>query len=88
MQNDLICPKCKKLLYFNLDEWGRTPWHLHCDFCHINIGTDNKQKAVELIQKYNKNNTYIEYYDNDIQVLFEKGKAKIIKENKLDYKKY
>ena len=40
MQNNLICPKCKKPLYFNLDEWGRTPWHLHCDICKINIGTN------------------------------------------------
>ena len=42
MYNDLICPKCKNPLYFNLDEWGRTPWHLHCDIWKINIGT-NKQ---------------------------------------------
>ena len=80
MQNDLICPKCKKPLYFNLDEWGRTPWHLHCDFCHINIGTDKEQKAVELIQKYNKKDTYLEYYDNDIHVLWEEKKLKIFKE--------
>lgn len=80
MQNDLICPKCKKPLYFNLDEWGRTPWHLHCDFCHINIGTDNRQKAVELIQKYNKKDTYLEYCDNDIQVLWEEKELKLFKE--------
>ena len=81
MQNDLICPKCKNPLYFNLDEWGRTPWHLHCDICKINIGTNKSQKAIELIQKYNKNNTYIEYYNNDIQILWEEGKLKIFKEN-------
>lgn len=80
MQNDLICPKCKNPLYFNLDEWGRTPWHLHCYICKINIGTNRQQKAIELIQKYNKNNTYIEYYNNDIQVLWEEGKLKIFKE--------
>ena len=45
MQNDLICPKCKKLLYFSLDEWGRTPWHLHCDNCHINIGVNKQKKS-------------------------------------------
>ena len=81
MQNDLICPKCKKPLYFNLDGWGRTPWHLHCDFCHINIGADKQQKAIELIQKYNKKDTYLEYYDNDIHVLWEEKKLKIFKEN-------
>lgn len=80
MQNDLICPRCKNPLYFTLDEWGFTPWHLHCDNCHINIGTNKPQKAIELIQKYNKNNTYIEYYNNDIQVLWEEKKLKINKE--------
>ena len=80
MYNDLICPKCKNPLYFNLDEWGRTPWHLHCDNCHINIGVNKPKKAIELIQKYNKKDTYLEYYDNNIQVLFEEGKRKIFKE--------
>ena len=80
MQNDLICPRCKKPLYFCLDEWGRTPWHLHCDNCHINIGTNNQKKAIELIQKYNKKDTYLEYYDNDIQVLWEEKNLKISKE--------
>lgn len=80
MQNDLICPKCKNSLYFALDEWGRTPWHLHCDTCNINIGVTKQEKAIELIKQYNKNRTYIEYYNNDIQVLFEEGKRKIFKE--------
>ena len=82
MQNDLICPKCKNPLYFNLDEWGRTPWHLHCDSCHINIGVTNKQKAIELIKQYNKKYTYIEYYNNNIQLLFEEGKRQIFIEIK------
>jgi DNA-directed RNA polymerase subunit M/transcription elongation factor TFIIS len=80
MQNDLICPKCKNHLYFNLDEWGRTPWHLHCSKCHINIGVDKLKKAIELIQKYNKKDTYLEYYDNDIQILWEGKNLKINKE--------
>ena len=33
MQNDLICPNCNSALYWGLDEWGRTPWHLHCPKC-------------------------------------------------------
>ena len=79
-KTDLICPKCKNPLYFCLDEWGRTPWHLHCDNCHINIGVNKPKKAIELIQKYNKKDTYLEYYNNDIQILFEEGKEKIFKE--------
>ena len=81
MINELLCPRCKKnILYFGLDEWWRIPWHLHCDNCHINIGVTKPKKAIELIQKYNKKNTYLEYYDNDIQILFEEGKEKIFKE--------
>ena len=66
MQNDLICPNCNSSLYWRLDQWGRTPWHLHCNSCHINVGTNNRNKAIELIQIYHKPNTYIEYYDNNI----------------------
>ena len=80
MQNDSLCPECKQPLYFCLDEWGRTPWHLHCDNCNINIGVNKPEKAIELIQKYNKKNTYLEYYNNDIQILFEEEKRKIFKE--------
>ncbi len=73
MENNLICPNCKGPIYFALDGYGRTPWHLHCDNCKINIGVggNNRQKAIELIQIFNKKNTYIEYYNNDIQILWE-----------------
>jgi len=47
--NKYYCPRCGTELFFCLDEWGRTPWHLHCSQCRINIGTDNRDKAVELI---------------------------------------
>ena len=47
MQNDLICPNCNSVLYWCLDEWGRTPWHLHCDKCNINIGATKRNKAIE-----------------------------------------
>ena len=67
MQNDSLCPECKQPLYFCLDEWGRTPWHLHCDNCNINIGVNKPEKAIE-------------YYNNDIQILFEEEKRKIFKE--------
>ena len=78
--NTLICPNCNSMLYWNLDEWGRTPWHLHCDKCFINIGVTKKNKAIELIQKYHQPKTYIEYYDNEIQILFKNNKAVIVKE--------
>lgn len=80
MQNDSLCPNCKNPLYFSLDEWGRTPWHLHCDNCHINIGTNKPKKAIELIQQYHKPKTYIEYYQNDIQLFFEGNTCIINKE--------
>ncbi len=79
MQSNLICPSCNSLLYWCFDEWGRTPWHLHCNKCSINIGMDNRNKAIELIQKYHKPKTYIEYYNNNIQILFENNKTIINK---------
>lgn len=78
--NSLLCPNCNSVLYWGLDEWGRTPWHLHCHKCAINIGVQNPKKAIELIQKYHQPKTYIEYYSNDIQVLFENNKQIIFKE--------
>lgn len=80
MQNDLICPNCNSPLYWCLDEWGRTPWHLHCNKCSINIGVDKHNKAIELIQKYHKPNTWIEYYNNEIKILFENNKQIIFNE--------
>lgn len=77
---EIKCPNCNSLMYFNLDEWGRTPWHLHCDNCHINIGTTNMDKAIELVKTYHEPHTYIEYYGNEIQLLFENGQLKKNKE--------
>lgn len=82
MQNDLICPNCNSLLYWCFDEWSRTPWHLHCDKCYINIGVNKQNKAIELIQKYHRPNTWIEYYNNEIQILFENNKRIVFKEIK------
>lgn len=69
MINELLCPNCNNELYFNIDSWGRTPWHLHCGNCRINIGCDNPSKAIELIQIYHRPYTNIEYYDNEIQFI-------------------
>lgn len=74
MNKDILCPNCKNKMYFCLDEWGYTPWHLHCDNCNINIGATNMNKAAELIQIYHQPNTWIEYYGGDIQILCIKGK--------------
>jgi len=59
--NKMICPNCNKEMYWGLDEFGHTPWHLHCENCDINIGVNKPSKAIELIKKYHKPHTYIEY---------------------------
>ena len=44
MDKDISCPNCKNKMYFCLDEWGYTPWHLRCNFCKINIGANSQKK--------------------------------------------
>ena len=68
-----ICPNCGYEMYWNLDMYDRIPWHLHCDNCKINIGTDRKENALTLLKLYNKIHTDIEYYANNIQFLFKDG---------------
>lgn len=75
--NDIICPNCNSICYFCLDGWGYTPFHLHCDKCNINIGSTSEEKCVELFKKYHKPKTFLEYYQNDIKILFEEGKEVI-----------
>lgn len=74
MTKKLLCPNCNTELYFCLDSYGRTPWHLHCKNCDINIGSTSQLKAIDLIQKYHKPHTYIEYYNNKIQYIQEVNK--------------
>ncbi len=74
MNKFIICPNCQNEMKFYLDEWGYTPWHLHCEVCNINIGTSNQKKAIDLIQKYHFPETWIEYYANEIQILCINGK--------------
>lgn len=69
MSKMLYCPTCQEKVHFHLDGWGRTPWHLHCENCNINIGINYLKKAEELLQKYHSPNTWIEYYENAIQIL-------------------
>lgn len=71
------CPNCNSKYYFCFDEWGPTPYHLHCDTCHINIGANSQRKTEELLYEYHKKNTYIEYYNDEIKILIEEGVKKI-----------
>lgn len=60
------CPNCNNEITYHLDEWGYTPWHLHCDVCHINIGATSIKKCNQIFEKYNDPLTYIEYFNNEI----------------------
>lgn len=81
MQNDVIlCPSCNNECYFCLDEWGHTPFHLHCDKCNINIGSTSFKKCINLLQKYHKPKTYLEFYQDEIKLLFEEGEKIIYAE--------
>ena len=84
MQNEYFefpkCPNCERETFFCFDEWGHTPYHLHCNFCDINIGASSPNECVDLFQRYNKPKTYIEYYHKSIQIMFENNKCIINKE--------
>lgn len=69
MKENIICPNCKNECFVTLDEWGRTPFHIHCKNCNINIGCTNIKKGVKILQQYHIKNTYIEFYDNKIHKL-------------------
>lgn len=72
MQNKVLyCPNCNKEMFICLDEWGRTPWHLHCDECKINIGIDKMPQLENVLQQYHKPHTYLEYYAGKPQLLIE-----------------
>ena len=61
--NDIQCPNCGELVYFCFDEWGHTPFHLHCNKCDINIGASSFEQTIELLKKYHKPHTLIEFYN-------------------------
>ena len=52
MNEKIKCPNCNKEMYWALDGFGYTPFHLHCGNCHINIGVNKPSKAIELLEKY------------------------------------
>ena len=76
----MICPNCNFEIFFCLDEWGYTPFHLHCKNCNINIGSKSRQHCIELFKEYHQPNTYLEYYKNNIQLLIINGKFLIDQE--------
>ena len=67
------CPNCNSKYYFCFDEWGNTPYHLHCDTCKINIGATSEHKAEELLLEHHKRDTYLEFYNHAIHFLIEEG---------------
>lgn len=71
------CPNCNSKYYICFDEWGYTPYHLHCDICKINIGAPSKRRTELLLYEHHKRNTYIEYYGDEIKILIEEGEEKI-----------
>lgn len=64
-EKEIICPTCHNRMYILLDEWGHTPWHLHCDNCNINIGMTQIRNVEKYIKEKILPNTYIEEYWKD-----------------------
>lgn len=77
----ILCPNCGNEVYFTGDEFGYTPFHLHCNKCSINIGATSIKKCIELFNIYHKKTTYLEFYSNQIQVYYEEGKFILYPEN-------
>lgn len=73
------CPNCNNEMHIGLDEWGKTPWYIYCENCNINIGVDSIKNIFNFLKSV-KPNTYIEYYNKDIQLLVENNIIKINKE--------
>lgn len=74
MESVILCPNCGEEMHFCFDEWGRTPFHLHCNKCDINIGATSTNKCIELLTDYHKPHTWLEYYQGDVKVLYEEGR--------------
>lgn len=65
----LICPNCGEKVSFNIDGYGYTPIHLHCNKDDINIGATSFDKCAELFTEYHAPRTYLEFYNNEIKFL-------------------
>ena len=73
--DELKCPNCNNGMFFNLDSYGFTPIHLHCDNCDINIGANSFDKCLELLKEHHKPNTWLEYHGGKIRLLHENNKC-------------
>ena len=71
--NHYDCPLCRQKMFICYDEWGYTPWHIHCKKCNINIGFAYDKDIPYLLTQCKKPNTYIEYYRKQIQFMIEDG---------------
>lgn len=40
-----VCPICDSNTFCTYDEWGHTPYHIHCSKCRINVGGPSPDKA-------------------------------------------
>lgn len=40
-----VCPICNSNIFCTYDEWGHTPYHIHCSKCGINVGGPSPDKA-------------------------------------------
>lgn len=77
----MICPNCKKdVMYTSLDCCGYTPWHIHCNSCHIDIGSNSLIKCLELVEAHSKPNTTIRFYNNNLKFMIEDGVLVVDKE--------
>lgn len=69
MQNEK-CPVCQNFITYHADEYGKTPFHIRCDNCNIDIGTcTGYEKAVKLLKDFACENLYLEHYNGKIQFL-------------------
>lgn len=63
---NIYCPICRNKMYINLDEWGHTPFHLHCTECDINIGMQQLSDTDKWIKYPLKKHMYIEDFPGEL----------------------
>lgn len=61
------CPVCGGQLAYAFDEWGHTPFHLHCLGYKIDIGAQATKDCLKLLQENHVEDTHIEYWNGKIQ---------------------
>lgn len=63
---NIYCPICRNEMYIGLDEWGYTPFHLHCTKCDINIGMRKLSDIDKWIKYPLKKHIYIEDFPEEL----------------------